>query len=354
MAVDLVSFTIEAMVRGYHIYKDVWLATVGEQLPCQREIANVADPFAVAVIKSGAIVGHVPRRISSICSVFLRRNGSIMCRVTGSRRFSVDLVQGGLEIPCTLVFEGSSTLSAKAKALIEAALSDCTKEKDAPLTKKTIKKEEEDTPDPPPAKKTIKKEEEIKPDPPPKKKCLNPTNEEPQVWSKCGGITLFQKDKRGILKGNKLNDLIIDFTQQLLRKQFPNINGMQCTLYQSKRLSQQPKNELQILHARGDHWIVASTLLAPPGLVLIYDTVYAEIDGETRSVLAYFFKSKPCVMVNVPKQSGGKDCGVYSIAIMTALAYGQNPAEIKFKQDMLRPHLVHCLQSGSLTMFSVI
>ena len=73
MSEDSASFTIEAMVRGYHVYRDVWHATMAEQLPCQREIGNVADPFAIAIVKSGAIVGHVPRRISSVCLVFLRK-----------------------------------------------------------------------------------------------------------------------------------------------------------------------------------------------------------------------------------------------------------------------------------------
>ncbi len=53
-------FSVEAMVRGYHAYKDIWTAVVGEELPCQRERAgNPPDPFAVAVLKDEAIVGHV-------------------------------------------------------------------------------------------------------------------------------------------------------------------------------------------------------------------------------------------------------------------------------------------------------
>ncbi len=28
------SFSVEAMVRGYHAYKDIWMAVVGEELPC--------------------------------------------------------------------------------------------------------------------------------------------------------------------------------------------------------------------------------------------------------------------------------------------------------------------------------
>ena len=56
----------------------------------------------VAVVKANITVGHVPRKISSVCSIFLRRGGSITCQVTGRRRFSEDLSQGGLEIPCVL------------------------------------------------------------------------------------------------------------------------------------------------------------------------------------------------------------------------------------------------------------
>ena len=46
----MASFLVEAMVRGYHVYKNVWTTVVGEELPCQREDGNRADPFAVAVI----------------------------------------------------------------------------------------------------------------------------------------------------------------------------------------------------------------------------------------------------------------------------------------------------------------
>ena len=72
-----VSFVLEAMIRGYHVYNDIWTAVVGEELHCEREPANASDPFAVAVIRSTAsssseTVGHEPRKISSICSIFLQ------------------------------------------------------------------------------------------------------------------------------------------------------------------------------------------------------------------------------------------------------------------------------------------
>ena len=45
------SFSVSSMVRGYHICKDSWDASIGEELSCQRGAENYADPFAVAVMK---------------------------------------------------------------------------------------------------------------------------------------------------------------------------------------------------------------------------------------------------------------------------------------------------------------
>ena len=63
------SYSIHTSVRGYHVYKDVWEAALGQLLPCQREPGNIHDPYAVAVVETGVetlIVGHVPRAISSV------------------------------------------------------------------------------------------------------------------------------------------------------------------------------------------------------------------------------------------------------------------------------------------------
>ena len=32
-----VQFSVEAMVRGYHAYENVWVAVIGEELACKRE-----------------------------------------------------------------------------------------------------------------------------------------------------------------------------------------------------------------------------------------------------------------------------------------------------------------------------
>ncbi len=73
--------------------------------------------YAVTVIRAGVIIciGYLPRRISRVCSIFLRRGGSIHCVVIGGRRYSADLPQGGLEIPCSLHFEGKLKEATKSR-----------------------------------------------------------------------------------------------------------------------------------------------------------------------------------------------------------------------------------------------
>ena len=183
------TFSIEAMVRGYHVYQEIWDAALGEQLTCSRETGNRQDPFAVAVVRSLVTVGHVPKKISSVCSMFLLWGGTICCRVTASRRYSGDLPQWGLEIPCMLTFEGGAKDIAKASKHVRYALS---------TSPETSTKE----PNP----------ETSSQDEPPKKMKHD------------------SQDDGTSVSNEKLSDLHINLAQQLLKQQFPQLNGLQCTL----------------------------------------------------------------------------------------------------------------------------
>ena len=109
-------------VCGYHIYMSTWDAIIGKELPCERETGNERDRYSVAVKKDGMIIGHLPRKISRPCSLFLRRRNRITCCVMGYRRYSLDLPQGDLEIPCVLVFEGESKEISKIKKFVKPEL----------------------------------------------------------------------------------------------------------------------------------------------------------------------------------------------------------------------------------------
>ena len=90
----------------------------GEMLSCSRETGNRHDPFSVKVKKSATVVGHLPKKVSSTCSLFVRMGGSISCKVTGPKRYSANLLQGGLEIPCRLILSASRELIDKAKKFV--------------------------------------------------------------------------------------------------------------------------------------------------------------------------------------------------------------------------------------------
>ena len=49
------------VVRGHRVYK-LWTPVVGEKLLIDVEEDNDNDPRAVAMLRSGVVVGHLPRK----------------------------------------------------------------------------------------------------------------------------------------------------------------------------------------------------------------------------------------------------------------------------------------------------
>ena len=90
-----------------------------EQLFSVNGKPETDDPYPVAVQKDGLTVGHVLRTIFCIYSVFVRRGGSIVCTITGKRKHSCDLPQGGLELPCTYTFSGRRALGRLSAPLLQ-------------------------------------------------------------------------------------------------------------------------------------------------------------------------------------------------------------------------------------------
>ena len=95
-------YAMESVVRGHHIYKASWDPYVGEVLVLEREVANVHDVHAVAIMKEDGVVGHVPKELSRIFWHFIWHGGTITCEVTGHRKFG-----RGLEVPCKYTFTGA-------------------------------------------------------------------------------------------------------------------------------------------------------------------------------------------------------------------------------------------------------
>ena len=63
------SFEKECNIRGYHVYKEIWEAAIGEELDCRREPSNAIDRYAVAVMKSGRCCPFTEETVTHLLTV---------------------------------------------------------------------------------------------------------------------------------------------------------------------------------------------------------------------------------------------------------------------------------------------
>ena len=107
---------------------------------------------------------------------------------------------------------------------------------------------------------------------------------------------------------------------------------------------------IQIVHINKYHWVYLSNINSPPGYVDVYDSLSSPVTQELRE-LAFDLTGSAFRCVPVQQQANGSDCGVFSIAFVTSLVYGQNPANVTFIINQMRPHLLQCLRGGVMTPF---
>ena len=105
---------MEILPDNYHI-----MGNPPAVLTCQRELDNTEGQYAMAVHKGEDIIGHVPRKTLFLCSIFLRRGGVMHCIINGNCCYSHDLHQGGMKVPCKLVFSGAEKDLDKVKKYLE-------------------------------------------------------------------------------------------------------------------------------------------------------------------------------------------------------------------------------------------
>ena len=85
-------FEFSSVIRGHHVYEDIFTPAIGNILQSRREPDNSYDIFAVAIIEDDTNVGHVLRNISVVSDLFLRKEGTIS---SVPRQYSRDLEKVG-------------------------------------------------------------------------------------------------------------------------------------------------------------------------------------------------------------------------------------------------------------------
>ena len=317
-------------------------------LACQRETGNTHDPFAVKVMKCGSIVGHLPKKVSSTCSLFLRHGGVIVCRITDPhKQYSRDLEQGSLKIPCLLLFQAEQKLLGKVcKLLLFSEKS--TSEAKLSRSLCNIKQEGEQEANINDVA-IASKVKRIKMEP----ESPNSINVTPEVWATCVGtnINLYHEDKVLVETNQRLSDKHINFAQAMLHGQFPQCGGLKSTLLQGWHKYSSGIKMVQILHVHGDHWVVISNLMSSGYEIRLYDTVYTDIDQSTKALLIKMFDKEVYITMDgeLQKQKGDTDCGAFCIAVATSLLYNLVPGP--FEQSLHWPHLIHCLENKLMISF---
>ena len=155
-----------------------------------------------------------------------------------------------------------------------------------------------------------------------------------------------------------LTDAIVNAAQELLKKENTAISGLQnVILGQVNAFNVEQGEFVQILHTGHSHWNVVSTIDRKHPEVDIFDSLYSSCSNHSKVQIANIISTKhPTIKlryVDVKKQSGHCDCGIFAIAFATAIVYGRNPGQYIFKQSAMRDHLLQCIKNGKVTMFPI-
>ena len=166
--------------------------------------------------------------------------------------------------------------------------------------------------------------------------------------------------EEAIIMGRELPDIDINFAQHLLKVQYPQLNELRSTLLQNRKASHTENpisKNIQIIYCQGrHHWITVTSVNCKAGEVKVFDSAYSFCDKETIGVINNLFmddsmRTPTLTMGRCQKQKGVKDCGLFSIALATALAFELHPSKLKFDQSMMRQHLVNCFNKEKMVPF---
>ena len=83
MTENIRKFLIKTLfMREHSILLGNQSLVVTHKLSCKSEL-NTKDRYVVAVCRfNGIVVGHIPKKVSFLCAVFIKRGGTIQCTVS--------------------------------------------------------------------------------------------------------------------------------------------------------------------------------------------------------------------------------------------------------------------------------
>ena len=106
-------FEFNSVVRGYHYFQKCWEPEANQELDRAHEADNPYDYFAIKACtrgSNGLTVGHLPMEISCPIKYILQRGTKVVATLSSTNYKRSPLVQGDLEIPCSVTIFMPETL----------------------------------------------------------------------------------------------------------------------------------------------------------------------------------------------------------------------------------------------------
>ena len=149
---------------------------------------------------------------------------------------------------------------------------------------------------------------------------------------------------------------------KLMAQKFPSQHGLQDPLTLNKFDRYQSSNQdfIQVINVAGNHWVCASNRLSPPGIVHVYDsrpscsTNSSSLHRQIAAIMKTENASFTVKHVNVQRQVGSSDCGLFAIAFATSFCSGLDPHTLKYDQydqSKMRSNFLSCVENGCLLPF---
>ena len=129
-----------------------------------------------------------------------------------------------------------------------------------------------------------------------------------------------------------------------------------CRGLQSTQLAVRFQMEIQkggfvlVLNINKSHWKAVSSMNCQQSTIKVYDSFHEDTKKLIADIMQSTCPKIEVQYIDVQKQKGQSDCGLFAIAFATLLAHLQDPASITYNQAKMRRHLIHCFETHSMTL----
>jgi len=170
---------------------------------------------------------------------------------------------------------------------------------------------------------------------------------------------LTEADVQVLSEESCLNDNIINAAQVLLRGQAVD-RGLRDTVTVAAHCAQVGEADkfVQIIHdQQAQHWFVLTNRGSTADKMRIYCSLHMKPSDVCMQSVLKFLKSSESKLtfeiMNVARQTGSTDCGLYAIAYAQCLLSGKDPVNAVFDQTLMRKHLLTAFDHEELSEFPV-